>query len=172
VGHLVGIARPASPRSTSPSASQSRDISDVEAGRKRPILGCAPRFFRRYSPLIIDLYLRLERSCECSRTVRVKLGPGETPLRGQSVTDIAGFLSARGKLDTGEDGDLSGVSIYKSRRRGDHERSPRSSPSTFTRRLDAIHMCISSGHNRLRVVEDGNAEGSRGLVTRDPAWMR
>jgi CBS domain containing-hemolysin-like protein len=74
--------------------------------------------------------------------------------------------AVRGKLDPGEAGMLSGVFHL-------HEQEAREVmtpiPAVVTvdassNVSDALNLCISSGHNRLVVVEDGNADRVRGIV--------
>jgi CBS domain containing-hemolysin-like protein len=74
--------------------------------------------------------------------------------------------ATRGKLDPGEAGMLSGVFHL-------HEQEAREVmtpiPAVVTvdqssNVADALDQCISSGHNRLVVVEDGNADRVRGIV--------
>jgi CBS domain containing-hemolysin-like protein len=74
--------------------------------------------------------------------------------------------ATRGKLDPGEAGMLSGVFHL-------HEQEAREVmtpiPAVVTvdqssKVADALDLCISSGHNRLVVVEDGNADRVRGIV--------
>jgi CBS domain containing-hemolysin-like protein len=95
--------------------------------------------------------------------------PGQIDEQQPTSEDLQLLISqsaTRGKLDPGEAGMLSGVFHL-------HEQEAREvmTPIPAVVTVDAsatvseaLNLCISSGHNRLVVVEDGNADRVRGLV--------
>jgi CBS domain containing-hemolysin-like protein len=123
------------------------------------------RWFRRITaPLIIAL------TAVSNGVVRMfGVRPGELDEEQPSSEDLQILISqsaTRGKLDPGEAGMLSGVFHL-------HEQEAREVmtpiPAVVTvdasaNVTDALNLCISSGHNRLVVVEDGNADRVRGVV--------
>ena len=95
--------------------------------------------------------------------------PGEIDEEQPTSEDLQLLISqsaTRGKLDPGEAVMLGGVFHL-------HEQEAREVmtpiPAVVTvdqssNVSDALNLCISSGHNRLVVVEDGNADRVRGIV--------
>jgi len=95
--------------------------------------------------------------------------PGEIDEQQPTSEDLQVLISqsaVRGKLDPGEAVMLSGVFHL-------HEQEAREVmtpiPAVVTvdyssNASDALGLCTSSGHNRLVVVEDGNADRVRGIV--------
>ena len=95
--------------------------------------------------------------------------PGEIDEEQPTSEDLQLLISqsaTRGKLDPGEAVMLGGVFHL-------HEQEAREVmtpiPAVVTvdqssKVSDALNLCISSGHNRLVVVEDGNADRVRGIV--------
>jgi CBS domain containing-hemolysin-like protein len=95
--------------------------------------------------------------------------PGQIDEQQPTSEDLQVLISqsaVRGKLDPGEAGMLSGVFHL-------HEQEAREVmtpiPAVVTvdhssNVSDALNLCITSGHNRLVVVEDGNADRVRGIV--------
>ena len=74
--------------------------------------------------------------------------------------------ATRGKLDPGEAGMLSGV-FHLHEQEAREVMTPIPAVVTVDQSAnvsDALDLCISSGHNRLVVVEDGNADRVRGIV--------
>jgi CBS domain containing-hemolysin-like protein len=74
--------------------------------------------------------------------------------------------AVRGKLDPGEAGMLSGV-FHLHEQEAREVMTPIPAVVTVDQSAtvsEALNLCISSGHNRLVVVEDGNADRVRGIV--------
>jgi magnesium and cobalt exporter, CNNM family len=74
--------------------------------------------------------------------------------------------AVRGKLDPGEAGMLGGV-FHLHEQEAREVMTPIPAVVTVDQSAnvsDALNLCISSGHNRLVVVEDGNADRVRGIV--------
>src|SRR5262245_4279122 len=91
---------------------------------------------------------------------------GEEEPTSEDLQVLIAQSAVRGKLDPGEAGMLGGVFHL-------HEQQAREVmtpiPAVVTvdhsaNVTDALDLCISSGHNRLVVVEDGNADRVRGVV--------
>src|SRR5262245_25222090 len=91
---------------------------------------------------------------------------GESQPTSEDLQMLIAQSATGGKLDPGEAGMLGGVFHL-------HEQEAREVmtpiPAVVTvdasaTVADALNLCISSGHNRLVVVEDGNADRVRGVV--------
>jgi CBS domain containing-hemolysin-like protein len=100
------------------------------------------------------------------RLFGVRPGELEEQPSSEDLQMLISQSAMRGKLDPGEAGMLGGVFHL-------HEQEAREVmtpiPAVVTvdhssQVSDALDLCISSGHNRLVVVEDGNADRVRGIV--------
>ena len=129
------------------------------------VLAAPLRWFRRASaPFTVALTWM---SNGVARLFGVK--PGQIDEQQPSSEDLQMLISqsaVRGKLDPGEAVMLRGVFHL-------HEQAAREvmTPIPAVVTVDysssvseALNLCISSGHNRLVVVEDGNADRVRGIV--------
>jgi CBS domain containing-hemolysin-like protein len=95
--------------------------------------------------------------------------PGQLDEHQPSSEDLQMLISqsaVRGKLDPGEAGMLSGVfHLHEQEAREVMTPIPAVVTVDYSSNVsDALNLCISSGHNRLVVVEDGNADRVRGIV--------
>jgi CBS domain containing-hemolysin-like protein len=133
--------------------------------RSARFLSAPLRWFRRVSAPFTVALTWLSNSVARLFGVR----PGDIDEQQPTSEDLQVLISqsaVRGKLDPGEAGMLSGVFHL-------HEQEAREVmtpiPAVVTvdhssNVSDALDLCISSGHNRLVVVEDGNADRVRGIV--------
>jgi magnesium and cobalt exporter, CNNM family len=123
------------------------------------------RWFRRASaPFTVALTWM---SNGVARLFGVK--PGEIDEQQPSSEDLQLLISqsaVRGKLDPGEAVMLRGVfHLHEQEAREVMTPIPAVVTVDFSSNVsDALNLCISSGHNRLVVVEDGNADRVRGIV--------
>ena len=95
--------------------------------------------------------------------------PGQLDEHQPTSEDLQMLISqsaVRGKLDPGEAGMLSGVfHLHEQEAREVMTPIPAVVTVDYSSNVsDALNLCISSGHNRLVVVEDGNADRVRGIV--------
>jgi CBS domain containing-hemolysin-like protein len=95
--------------------------------------------------------------------------PGELDEQQPTSEDLQVLISqsaVRGKLDPGEAGMLGGVfHLHEQEAREVMTPIPAVVTIDYSSNVsDALNLCISSGHNRLVVVEDGNADRVRGIV--------
>jgi CBS domain containing-hemolysin-like protein len=95
--------------------------------------------------------------------------PGELDEEQPTSEDLQVLISqsaVRGKLDPGEAGMLGGVfHLHEQEAREVMTPIPAVVTVDYSANVsDALQLCISSGHNRLVVVEDGNADRVRGIV--------
>src|SRR5882757_6738293 len=95
--------------------------------------------------------------------------PGQLDEQQPTSEDLQVLISqsaVRGKLDPGEAVMLSGVfHLHEQEAREVMTPIPAVVTVDFSSTVsEALDLCISSGHNRLVVVEDGNADRVRGLV--------
>jgi CBS domain containing-hemolysin-like protein len=95
--------------------------------------------------------------------------PGEIDEQQPTSEDLQVLISqsaVRGKLDPGEAVMLRGVfHLHEQEAREVMTPIPAVVVVDFSSNVsDALNLCISSGHNRLVVVEDGNADRVRGIV--------
>jgi CBS domain containing-hemolysin-like protein len=133
--------------------------------RSARFLAAPLRWFRRISaPFTVALTWM---SNGVARLFGVR--PGQIDEQQPTSEDLQVLISqsaVRGKLDPGEAGMLTGVFHL-------HEQEAREVmtpiPAVVTvdhssNVSDALNLCITSGHNRLVVVEDGNADRVRGIV--------
>jgi magnesium and cobalt exporter, CNNM family len=123
------------------------------------------RWFRRVSaPFTVALTWM---SNGVARLFGVK--PGEIDEQQPSSEDLQVLISqsaVRGKLDPGEAVMLRGVfHLHEQEAREVMTPIPAVVTVDYSANVsDALNLCISSGHNRLVVVEDGNADRVRGIV--------
>jgi CBS domain containing-hemolysin-like protein len=123
------------------------------------------RWFRRVSaPFTVALTWM---SNGVARLFGVK--PGELDEQQPSSEDLQVLISqsaVRGKLDPGEAVMLRGVfHLHEQEAREVMTPIPAVVTVDYSANVsDALNLCISSGHNRLVVVEDGNADRVRGIV--------
>ena len=123
------------------------------------------RWFRRASaPFTVALTWM---SNGVARLFGVK--PGEIDEQELSSEDLQMLISQSavgGKLDPGEAVMLRGVfHLHEQEAREVMTPIPAVVTVDFSSSVsDALNLCISSGHNRLVVVEDGNADRVRGIV--------
>jgi CBS domain containing-hemolysin-like protein len=123
------------------------------------------RWFRRVSaPFTVALTWM---SNGVARLFGVK--PGELDEQQPSSEDLQVLISqsaVRGKLDPGEAVMLRGVfHLHDQEAREVMTPIPAVVTVDYSANVsDALNLCISSGHNRLVVVEDGNADRVRGIV--------
>jgi CBS domain containing-hemolysin-like protein len=95
--------------------------------------------------------------------------PGEIDEEQPTSEDLQLLISqsaTRGKLDPGEAVMLGGV-FHLHEQEAREVMTPIPAVVTVDQSAnvsDALNLCISSGHNRLVVVEDGNADRVRGIV--------
>jgi CBS domain containing-hemolysin-like protein len=95
--------------------------------------------------------------------------PEELDEEQPSSEDLQVLISqsaVRGKLDPGEAGMLGGV-FHLHEQEAREVMTPIPAVVTVDQSAnvsEALNLCISSGHNRLVVVEDGNADRVRGIV--------
>jgi CBS domain containing-hemolysin-like protein len=95
--------------------------------------------------------------------------PGEIDEQQPTSEDLQLLISqsaVRGKLDPGEAVMLRGVfHLHEQEAREVMTPIPAVVTVDYSSNVsDALNLCISSGHNRLVVVEDGNADRVRGIV--------
>ena len=95
--------------------------------------------------------------------------PGEIDEQQPTSEDLQVLISqsaVRGKLDPGEAVMLRGVfHLHEQEAREVMTPIPAVVVVDYSSNVsDALNLCISSGHNRLVVVEDGNADRVRGVV--------
>jgi CBS domain containing-hemolysin-like protein len=95
--------------------------------------------------------------------------PGELDEQQPTSEDLQVLISqsaVRGKLDPGEAVMLRGVfHLHEQEAREVMTPIPAVVTVDYSSNVaDALNLCISSGHNRLVVVEDGNADRVRGIV--------
>jgi CBS domain containing-hemolysin-like protein len=95
--------------------------------------------------------------------------PGEIDEQQPTSEDLQMLISqsaVRGKLDPGEAVMLRGVfHLHEQEAREVMTPIPAVVTVDYSSNVgDALNLCISSGHNRLVVVEDGNADRVRGIV--------
>jgi len=95
--------------------------------------------------------------------------PGEIDEQQPTSEDLQVLISqsaVRGKLDPGEAVMLRGVfHLHEQEAREVMTPIPAVVTVDYSSNVsDALNLCISSGHNRLVVVEDGNADRVRGIV--------
>jgi CBS domain containing-hemolysin-like protein len=123
------------------------------------------RWFRRVSaPFTVALTWM---SNGVARLFGVK--PGEIDEQQPSSEDLQVLISqsaVRGKLDPGEAVMLRGVfHLHEQEAREVMTPIPAVVTVDYSANVsDALNLCISSGHNRLVVVEDSNADRVRGIV--------
>jgi CBS domain containing-hemolysin-like protein len=123
------------------------------------------RWFRRISaPFTVALTWM---SNGVARLFGVK--PGALDEQQPSSEDLQMLISqsaVRGKLDPGEAVMLGGVfHLHEQEAREVMTPIPAVVTVDYSSNVtDALNLCISSGHNRLVVVEDGNADRVRGIV--------
>ena len=95
--------------------------------------------------------------------------PGQLDEQQPTSEDLQMLISqsaVRGKLDPGEAVMLGGVfHLHEQEAREVMTPIPAVVTVDYSANVsDALNLCISSGHNRLVVVEDGNADRVRGIV--------
>jgi CBS domain containing-hemolysin-like protein len=95
--------------------------------------------------------------------------PGQIDEQQPTSEDLQVLISqsaVRGKLDPGEAGMLTGVfHLHEQEAREIMTPIPAVVTVDYSSNVaDALDLCTSSGHNRLVVVEDGNADRVRGIV--------
>jgi CBS domain containing-hemolysin-like protein len=95
--------------------------------------------------------------------------PGQIDEQQPTSEDLQLLISqsaVRGKLDPGEAVMLRGVfHLHEQEAREVMTPIPAVVTVDYSSKVsDALNLCISSGHNRLVVVEDGNADRVRGIV--------
>src|SRR4030095_15166384 len=86
--------------------------------------------------------------------------------RPEDVKVLISHAAVGGDLDPGEAGMLGGVfHLHEQEAREIMTPIPAVVTVDFSSNVaDALDLCTSSGHNRLVVVEDGNADRVRGIV--------
>jgi CBS domain containing-hemolysin-like protein len=138
-------------------------ISRPEASAKT--LAAPLRWFRRISaPFTVALTWM---SNGVARLFGVK--PGELDEQQPTSEDLQMLISSSavgGKLDPGEAVMLRGVfHLHEQEAREVMTPIPAVVTADYSSNVtEALNLCISSGHNRLVVVEDGNADRVRGIV--------
>jgi CBS domain containing-hemolysin-like protein len=129
------------------------------------VLAAPLRWFRRASaPFTVALTWM---SNGVARLFGVK--PGQIDEQQPSSEDLQMLISqsaVRGKLDPGEAVMLRGVfHLHEQEAREVMTPIPAVVTVDYSSSVsEALNLCISSGHNRLVVVEDGNADRVRGIV--------
>jgi magnesium and cobalt exporter, CNNM family len=133
--------------------------------RSARFLAAPLRWFRRITaPLTVGL------TWIANAIVRLfGVRPGELDEEQPTSEDLQMLISQsaiRGKLDPGEAVMLGGVfHLHEQEAREVMTPIPAVVTVDYSSNVsDALNLCISSGHNRLVVVEDGNADRVRGIV--------
>jgi CBS domain containing-hemolysin-like protein len=100
------------------------------------------------------------------RMFGVRPGELEEQATSEDLQMLISQSAVGGKLDPGEAGMLRGVfHLHEQEAREVMTPIPAVVTVDYSSNVsDALNLCISSGHNRLVVVEDGNADRVRGIV--------
>jgi magnesium and cobalt exporter, CNNM family len=100
------------------------------------------------------------------RMFGVRPGQLEEQPTSEDLQVLISQSAVRGRLDPGEAGMLSGVfHLHEQEAREIMTPIPAVVTVDYSSNVaDALGLCTSSGHNRLVVVEDGNADRVRGMV--------